>query len=178
MKRWRKHIICLLLVTLPMSLWATVAAPHDCGKPAPAEQQQGTGEHAHHAMQMVEKAGKGLILYMNQEGRGIGLLNKLKAYKLQDEGSDTVEANTKLGFKADERDYMVGLQILKDLGLTNVRLLTNNPKKTNSAIYNGVDLNIVEQVPIIAPHDKHRERYLATKRDKLGHLLPRVENGD
>jgi 3,4-dihydroxy 2-butanone 4-phosphate synthase/GTP cyclohydrolase II len=97
---------------------------------------------------------------------------KLRAYKLQDEGFDTVEANHKLGFKADQRDFMVGAQILKDLGLTRIRVLTNNPRKTDSAVYHGLDLQIVEQVSIIAPHQKLREKYLATKRDKLGHLLP------
>jgi len=130
------------------------------------------GDQLRMAMEMIHREGAGAVVYLPQEGRGIGLLSKLKAYKLQDEGSDTVEANQILGFKADERDYMVGLQILKDLGLTDIRLLTNNPKKTTSAVYHGVELNIIEQVPIIAPPQEHRERYLATKRDKLGHLLP------
>src|SRR6185369_12191069 len=131
------------------------------------------GDQLHMALSMIADEGVGALVYLPQEGRGIGLVPKLKAYLLQDEGLDTVEANHKLGFKADMRDYMVGLQILKDLGLTNVRLLTNNPKKTNAAVYNGVDLKVVEQIPIIAPPEKHREHYLATKRDKLGHLLPR-----
>lgn len=130
------------------------------------------GDQLHMALEMIAAEGVGAVVYLPQEGRGIGLVPKLKAYLLQDEGLDTVEANHKLGFKADMRDYMVGLQILKDLGLTEVRLLTNNPKKTNAAVYNGVDLKVVEQIPIIAPHEKHRENYLATKRDKLGHLLP------
>jgi 3,4-dihydroxy 2-butanone 4-phosphate synthase/GTP cyclohydrolase II len=124
------------------------------------------------AMEMICKEGVGAVVYLPQEGRGIGLLAKLKAYKLQDEGLDTVEANHRLGFKADQRDYMVGAQILKDLGLTKIRVLTNNPKKTDSAVFHGVDLEIVEQVPIIAPPERHREKYLATKRDKMGHLLP------
>jgi 3,4-dihydroxy 2-butanone 4-phosphate synthase / GTP cyclohydrolase II len=124
------------------------------------------------AMEMIYKEGVGAVVYLPQEGRGIGLLAKLKAYKLQDEGFDTVEANHRLGFKADQRDYMVGAQILKDLGLTKIRVLTNNPKKTDSAVYHGVDLEIVEQVPIIAPPEPHREKYLATKRDKMGHILP------
>jgi 3,4-dihydroxy 2-butanone 4-phosphate synthase/GTP cyclohydrolase II len=124
------------------------------------------------AMETIYKEGVGAVVYLPQEGRGIGLLAKLKAYKLQDQGLDTVEANHRLGFKADQRDYMVGAQILKDLGLTKIRVLTNNPKKTDSAVFHAVELEIVEQVPIIAPPDPHREKYLATKRDKMGHLLP------
>ena len=108
---------------------------------------------------------------MPQEGRGIGLVSKLKAYRLQDEGLDTVEANHRLGFKADLRDYMVGLQILKDLGLTKVRILTNNPKKTE-AFENWVDLKVVEQVPIVAPSRPQSEKYMDAKRDKMGHVLP------
>jgi 3,4-dihydroxy 2-butanone 4-phosphate synthase/GTP cyclohydrolase II len=130
------------------------------------------GDQLQIAMEMIHKEGVGAVVYLPQEGRGIGLMSKLKAYKLQDEGLDTVEANHRLGFKADERDYMVGAQILKDLGLTKIRVLTNNPKKTDSAVFHGVDLEIVEQVPIIAPPLQHREKYLATKRDKMGHLLP------
>jgi 3,4-dihydroxy 2-butanone 4-phosphate synthase / GTP cyclohydrolase II len=130
------------------------------------------GDQLQIAMEMIHKEGVGAVVYLPQEGRGIGLLSKLKAYKLQDEGLDTVEANHRLGFKADQRDYMVGAQILKDLGLTKIRVLTNNPKKTDSAVFHGVDLEIVEQVPIIAPHLHQREKYLATKRDKMGHLLP------
>ena len=124
------------------------------------------------AMEMIHNEGTGAVVYLPQEGRGIGLFAKLKAYKLQDEGSDTVEANELLGFKPDMRDYMVGMQILKDLGLTEVRLLTNNPKKTDAFPLAGMDLKLVEQVPIIAPPVKQRELYLATKRDKLGHRLP------
>jgi len=130
------------------------------------------GDQLRMAMEMIYREGTGAVVYLPQEGRGIGLMAKLKAYKLQDEGLDTVEANHKLGFKADQRDFMVGAQILKDLGLSRIRVLTNNPKKTESAVYHGLDLQIVEQVPIIAPPEKHREKYLATKRDKLGHLLP------
>ena len=130
------------------------------------------GDQLHMALQTISEAGAGAVVYLPQEGRGIGLVAKMKAYKLQDEGYDTVEANHKLGFKADMRDYMVGLQILKDLGLSKIKLLTNNPKKTSAAVFTGVDLEIVEQVPIIAPPEKHRKRYMATKRDKMGHLLP------
>jgi 3,4-dihydroxy 2-butanone 4-phosphate synthase/GTP cyclohydrolase II len=132
------------------------------------------GDQLHMAMEMIHHEGKGVVVYLPQEGRGIGLLAKLKAYELQEKGRDTVEANEQLGFKADHRDYMVGLQILKDLELTEIRLLTNNPKKTDAFTLAGMDLRVVEQVPIIAPPEEHRERYLATKRDKLGHLLPAV----
>ena len=130
------------------------------------------GDQLHLAMQMIHSDGAGAVVYLPQEGRGIGLLAKLKAYKLQDEGLDTVEANHKLGFKADMRDYMVGLQILKDLGLSKVRLLTNNPKKTESFVYSGVNLEVVEQVPIVAPPHACRSSYMATKKEKMGHLLP------
>ncbi|MDP7274154.1 MAG: hypothetical protein QF363_01650, partial [Planctomycetaceae bacterium] len=109
-------------------------------------------------------------LYMRQEGRGIGLVSKLKAYQLQDQGYDTVEANHKLGFKADMRDYMIGLQILKDLGLTDIRLLTNNPKKSDA--FPAWDLQVVEQVPIVVPPETHRAVYMTTKREKLGHAIP------
>ena len=128
------------------------------------------GDQLHMAMQMINAEGVGAVIYLPQEGRGIGLMAKLKAYQLQDQGYDTVEANHKLGFKADSRDYGIGLQILKDLGLTSVRLLTNNPQKVNA--FPGFDLTVVEQVPIVAPPMKQREAYLATKRDKLGHKLP------
>lgn len=130
------------------------------------------GDQLRLAMQRIHAEGVGAVVYLPQEGRGIGLVAKLKAYKLQDEGYDTVEANEKLGFKADMRDYMIGMQILKDLGITGVRLLTNNPKKTDAFPLAGMDLDVVEQVPIVAPPEKHREKYLATKRDKLGHLIP------
>jgi len=128
------------------------------------------GDQLHMAMRMINEEGAGAVVYLPQEGRGIGLLAKLKAYQLQDQGYDTVEANHKLGFKADSRDYGVGLQILKDLGLTAIRLLTNNPQKMNA--FPGFDLKVVEQKSIIAPPEKQREAYLATKRDKLGHKLP------
>ncbi|WP_010586722.1 bifunctional 3,4-dihydroxy-2-butanone-4-phosphate synthase/GTP cyclohydrolase II [Schlesneria paludicola] len=128
------------------------------------------GDQLHMAMQMIHEEGVGAVIYLPQEGRGIGLLAKLKAYQLQDQGYDTVEANHKLGYKADSRDYGIGLQILKDLGLASVRLLTNNPQKINA--FPGFDLTVVEQIPIIAPYEKQREPYLATKRDKMGHKLP------
>jgi 3,4-dihydroxy 2-butanone 4-phosphate synthase/GTP cyclohydrolase II len=129
------------------------------------------GDQLHMAIEMIVQEGCGAVVYLPQEGRGIGLAAKLQAYKLQDQGLDTVEANHRLGFKADLRDYMVGLQILKDLGLTQVRILTNNPKKTE-AFEQWVDLKVVEQVPIVAPHHEHRSRYMDTKRRKMGHLLP------
>jgi 3,4-dihydroxy 2-butanone 4-phosphate synthase/GTP cyclohydrolase II len=120
-------------------------------------------------MDMIEKEGKGVILYMNQEGRGIGLLNKLKAYKLQEQGLDTVDANLQLGFKMDERDYGVGAQILRDLGITKMRLLTNNPKKRAGLI--GYGLEIVERIPVEIVSNEHNHAYLVTKRDKMGHTL-------
>jgi 3,4-dihydroxy 2-butanone 4-phosphate synthase/GTP cyclohydrolase II len=121
------------------------------------------------ALQMVEKAGSGVIVYMRQEGRGIGLVNKLKAYSLQDEGLDTVEANEKLGFRPDLRDYGIGAQILRDLGVTRMRLLTNNPTKVVGL--GGYGLDIVERVPLEMHPNEINERYLETKRDKLGHLI-------
>jgi 3,4-dihydroxy 2-butanone 4-phosphate synthase/GTP cyclohydrolase II len=127
------------------------------------------GPQLHHAMQMVEKAGKGIVLYMNQEGRGIGLINKLKAYKLQEQGLDTVQANLELGFQMDERDYGVGAQILRDLGVTKMRLISNNPKKRAGLI--GYGLEIVENVPIEVSPNPHNESYLLTKRDKMGHEI-------
>ncbi|NNJ24617.1 GTP cyclohydrolase II [Alienimonas chondri] len=130
------------------------------------------GDQLHLAMTRCHEAGRGAVVYLPQEGRGIGLTAKLKAYELQDAGADTVEANHKLGFKADQRDYMVGLQILKDLGLTQIRLLTNNPKKRESFVSSAMGLEVVEQVPIIAPPEPTREKYLATKREKMGHELP------
>ncbi len=127
------------------------------------------GSQLQTAMQQIQEAGVGVLLYLRQEGRGIGLHNKLKAYKLQDQGYDTVEANEKLGFRADRRDYGVGAQILRDLGLRKIRILTNNPKKAQRLAVYG--LEIVEQVPIEIPANKHNRDYLRVKRDKLGHLL-------
>ncbi len=127
------------------------------------------GEQLHSAMAMVEREGKGIILYMNQEGRGIGLINKLKAYKLQEEGMDTVEANLHLGFGMDERDYGVGAQILRHLGATNLKLMSNNPRKR--AGLKGYGLEIVEIVPIEIHPNTHNRKYLETKRDKLGHEI-------
>lgn len=127
------------------------------------------GEQLHSAMQMVEKEGKGVVLYMNQEGRGIGLLNKLKAYKLQEEGMDTVEANLHLGLPMDARDYGVGAQILRTLNVCNIRLISNNPKKRAGLL--GYGLQIVDTVPIQTTPNKYNQKYLETKRDKLGHEL-------
>jgi 3,4-dihydroxy 2-butanone 4-phosphate synthase/GTP cyclohydrolase II len=127
------------------------------------------GDQLHAAMQMVEKEGKGLILYMNQEGRGIGLMNKLKAYKLQENGYDTVEANLHLGFPMDKRDYGIGAQILRALDVTKLRLMSNNPKKRAGLA--GYGLEIVEAVPIEISPNPHNEKYLTTKRDKLGHEI-------
>ena len=127
------------------------------------------GEQLHRSMEMIEKEGKGVIVYLNQEGRGIGLLNKLKAYKLQEEGLDTVEANVELGFKADERDYGVGAQILRDLGVRKIKLMTNNPKKRAGLI--GYGLEIVENVPIVIKSNPHNAKYLQTKKDKMGHSI-------
>ncbi len=127
------------------------------------------GPQLHHAMDMVEREGKGVVLYMKQEGRGIGLLNKLRAYKLQEDGMDTVEANLQLGFDMDERDYGVGAQILRDLNVTKIRLITNNPKKRVGLM--GYGLEIVENLPIEVVPNPHNEKYLATKRDKLGHTI-------
>lgn len=135
------------------------------------------GEQLHIAMGMIAEEGAGAVVYLPQEGRGIGLTAKLKAYQLQDEGYDTVEANHKLGYKSDQRDYMIGLQILKDLGLSKIRLLTNNPKKTES-FEQTWDLKVVEQVPLIAPPVKQREHYMATKRDKMGHHLPGEDSAE
>jgi 3,4-dihydroxy 2-butanone 4-phosphate synthase/GTP cyclohydrolase II len=127
------------------------------------------GQQLHRAMQMVEAEGKGVVLYMKQEGRGIGLLNKLRAYKLQENGLDTVDANLQLGFDMDERDYGVGAQILRDLGITKIRLLTNNPRKRVGLM--GYGLEIVENVPIEVAPNPHNEKYLLTKRDRLGHTI-------
>lgn len=130
------------------------------------------GDQLHMALDMISQEGVGALIYLPQEGRGIGLVEKIKAYALQDKGLDTVEANVALGFKADMRDYGIGIQILKDLGLSKVRLLTNNPKKTDAFIYGGFDLEVIDQVPIVPRIHEHNAHYLATKRDKLGHRLP------
>jgi 3,4-dihydroxy 2-butanone 4-phosphate synthase/GTP cyclohydrolase II len=127
------------------------------------------GEQLHAAMEMVEKEGKGVILYMFQEGRGIGLINKLKAYKLQEQGRDTVEANLELGFAMDERDYGVGAQILRDLGVHKIRLISNNPKKRAGLM--GYGLEIVDSIGIEIPANPHNKKYLETKRDKMGHAI-------
>ncbi len=127
------------------------------------------GQQLHTAMQMVEKAGKGIVLYMFQEGRGIGLSNKLKAYNLQEHGMDTIEANIHLGFKPDERDYGIGAQILRTLGATKIRLITNNP--TKRAGLTGYGIEIIENVPIIIEPNEYNRFYLKTKQDKMGHIL-------
>ena len=130
------------------------------------------GDQLHLALEMIAREGVGALIYLPQEGRGIGLIEKIRAYNLQDKGMDTVQANLALGHRADMRDYGIGLQILKDLGLTKIRLLTNNPKKTNAFVYYGYDLKVVGQVPIIAPPHVERQRYIDAKRDKMGHLHP------
>jgi len=128
------------------------------------------GDQLTMALEMIGQAGAGVLVYLPQEGRGIGLIDKIKAYALQDEGLDTVEANLALGYQADIRDYGVGIQLLKDLGLTQIRLLTNNPKKIHA--FSGFDLEVVDQVPIVPPVNEHNARYIATKREKLGHWSP------
>ncbi len=130
------------------------------------------GDQLHMALETIGREGVGVLVYLPQEGRGIGLVEKIRAYALQDQGMDTVEANLALGFKADAREYGIGIQLLKDLGLRRVRLLTNNPKKTDAFIYGGFDLEVVDQVPILPPVHEYNERYLATKREKLGHKFP------
>ena len=129
------------------------------------------GDQLQMALEAIEEEGQGVVLYIAQEGRGIGLVNKLRAYELQDEGMDTVEANVALGFKADLRDYGLGAQVLADLGLTRLRLMTNNPKKVTGL--QGYGLEIVEHVPLIASHVDEREKYLETKREKMGHMIPK-----
>lgn len=130
------------------------------------------GDQLQIALKMIAREGHGVLVYLPQEGRGIGLAAKIKAYALQDQGMDTVEANHALGFQADMRDYGVGIQILKDLGLKKIRLLTNNPKKTEAFNLRGFDLEVIDQVPILPMLNEHNASYLATKRDKLGHKLP------
>ncbi|MBN2349728.1 MAG: bifunctional 3,4-dihydroxy-2-butanone-4-phosphate synthase/GTP cyclohydrolase II [Bacteroidales bacterium] len=134
------------------------------------------GSQLHEAMRLIEKEGKGVLLYMNQEGRGIGLFNKIRAYKLQEQGRDTVEANLDLGFQEDERDYGVGASILRELGLGKIKLLTNNPVKR--AALEGYGLEIVENVPLEIPPNEFNEFYLRTKRSKMGHFLELVGNDD
>jgi len=130
------------------------------------------GDQLHMALEMIAAEGRGALVYLPQEGRGIGLAEKIKAYALQDGGLDTVEANHALGFKADMRDYGVGLQILKDLGISEVRVLTNNPKKKQAFNLRGYDLKLVDQVPIVPPVNEYNKQYLETKRAKMGHQLP------
>ncbi len=131
------------------------------------------GDQLHRSMEIINKEGKGVIVYMNQEGRGIGLFNKIAAYKLQENGMDTVEANHHLGFKADERDYGVGAQILRDLGVKKMKLLTNNPIKR--AGLEGYEIEIIENLPLVIEPNVHNEFYLKTKRTKMGHFLPYKE---
>nr|MBP7478754.1 GTP cyclohydrolase II [Chitinophagales bacterium] len=127
------------------------------------------GDQLQKALEYIEKNGQGIVLYMQQEGRGIGLLNKLKAYKLQEVGRDTVEANLELGFQMDQRDYGIGAQILRNLGISKMKLMTNNPKKRVGLI--GYGLEVVENIPIEIVPNPHNEKYLMTKRDKLGHNI-------
>ncbi|PKQ70162.1 bifunctional 3,4-dihydroxy-2-butanone-4-phosphate synthase/GTP cyclohydrolase II [Raineya orbicola] len=134
------------------------------------------GPQLHKAMQMIEAEGKGVVLYMNQEGRGIGIINKLKAYKLQEQGLDTVQANLALGFQMDARDYGVGAQILRDLGITKIRLISNNPKKRAGLL--GYGLEIIETVPIEIQPNPHNQKYLETKRDKMGHDILKNNHSD
>ncbi|MBC7510059.1 MAG: bifunctional 3,4-dihydroxy-2-butanone-4-phosphate synthase/GTP cyclohydrolase II [Ferruginibacter sp.] len=134
------------------------------------------GDQLHKALKMIEEEGKGVVLYMNQEGRGIGLLNKLKAYKLQEQGLDTVEANLQLGFGMDERDYGVGAQILRHLGISKMKLMSNNPRKRAGML--GYGLEVVETIPIEIKPNKHNEKYLTTKRDKMGHNILSVNQSD
>jgi len=135
------------------------------------------GDQLKMALEMIGREGVGALLYLPQEGRGIGLIEKLRAYALQDQGLDTVEANHALGYQADPRDYGIGLQILRDLGLTKVRLMTNNPKKVDAFVIHGYGLEVVGQVPIIAPVEEDRRKYLDAKREKMGHLLPGPAGG-
>ena len=130
------------------------------------------GDQLHKALSMIQQEGQGVLVYLPQEGRGIGLTEKIKSYHLQDDGLDTVEANLALGHGVDLRDYGIGIQILKDLGLSKIRLLTNNSKKTDAFIYGGFDLEVVDQVPIVCPPNEYNRHYLETKRDKMGHKLP------
>lgn len=130
------------------------------------------GDQLRQALKMIQDEGQGVLVYLPQEGRGIGLTEKIKAYALQDQGLDTCEANLALGHEVDLRDYGVGIQILKDLGLHKIRLMTNNSKKTDAFIYGGFDLEVVSQIPIVTEVNPYNRRYLETKRDKMGHALP------
>lgn len=130
------------------------------------------GDQLHLSLEKIGREGVGALVYLPQEGRGIGLIEKIRAYSLQDRGMDTIEANLALGYPADLRDYGIGLQILQDLGVSRVRLLTNNPKKLDAFVIHGHGLQVVDQVPIIASEENERARYMATKRDLMGHLLP------
>lgn len=136
------------------------------------------GDQLHMALERIAAEEAGALIYLPQEGRGIGLIQKLRAYALQDQGMDTVEANLALGFRADMRDYGIGLQILQDLGLSRVRLLTNNPKKVDAFVLHGYGLEVVDQVPIVAPDESARRRYMDAKRDRMGHLLPTSAEAD
>ena len=130
------------------------------------------GDQLHNALEMMKTDGYGALIYLPQEGRGIGLAEKIKAYKLQDEGLDTVDANLALGHRADARDYGIGLQILKDLGLRQIRLLTNNPKKIDAFVYGGYDLKVVDQIPIPGEINPYNEEYIRTKIERMGHIWP------
>lgn len=133
------------------------------------------GDQLHRALEMIQREGCGALIYLPQEGRGIGLAEKIKAYKLQDEGMDTVDANLALGHAADSRDYGIGLHILKDLGIDHVRLLTNNPKKVDAFIYSGFNITVQEQVPIFGEVNEYNRYYIQTKRDRMGHIIPDVK---
>jgi 3,4-dihydroxy 2-butanone 4-phosphate synthase/GTP cyclohydrolase II len=132
------------------------------------------GPQLHAALSQIEKEGKGVLVYMNQEGRGIGLLNKLKAYELQEKGKDTVEANIELGFNADDRDYGIGAQILREIGVRKIKLLSNNPKKRVGLM--GYGIEIIENIPLEIESNKHNKLYLKTKRDKMGHSFKRLDD--
>ncbi|MDD4001461.1 MAG: GTP cyclohydrolase II, partial [Bacteroidales bacterium] len=127
------------------------------------------GDQLHQAMKMIDEVGKGMVVYMSQEGRGIGLVNKIKAYHLQEQGMDTVDANLALGFKADERDYGIGAQIIRDQNATKIRLLTNNPVKRRGL--EGYEIEIVETVPLVVEANKYNQKYLKTKAERMGHVL-------
>lgn len=166
----RKEHVALVKGTIDATVPSLVRVHSEClTGDVFGSQRCDCNEQLHTSMSIIEKEGSGIVLYMRQEGRGIGLLNKLKAYRLQDEGKDTVEANEALGFHADVRDYSLAAQILLDLGVKKVRLLTNNPKKVIGL--KGFGIEVVERVPIEVKPSSTNERYLKTKRDKLGHLI-------